>query len=617
MYRNAITPSKLFALVLLVVSIAGAILWVGCLADEDTEAFDRVRLALLAATLSSFILSILFLRRAKWARRAASILLHMLILALAGLFLLAISMAETPTEAGAVLSITVLSGGLLFAAILALHSEAMKRDLGGDATSPPRPHPHRRKFIFGAIGCVLLLGALAAWRIVPLLVAKPTIGVDYLAQANQANRPSGYDPNQNAAPHYERLFSIFVPIPETLNGVWKSWPADLEPNEYRALEDWGPLNEPALPALARAARCPYWWCEMTSSSDAMSGIEVPHTQQVRECAWAAVLLAKFKAHQGDVDGAMRLLLDVYAMGVHRAEGGTLLEQLTGVAVCKLVYDALLVILERCEVDKAPLERTLLALAPRMSRINVPRFSEVERLYGLDCVQHLFTDDKKGDGKLIPERLYTTKKDRLPFLTSPISYLEAVRICLTHPGRRETARLFERYFAFAPELARQTPWELHVEGTSYEERLSELLHGNYSLLDGLAGIGPCIRVGWRSKVTGEATMTVLAALLYKAREGRLPESLKQLVDAGLLSRFPMDPYSESTLVYRVTTDGFTLYSLGEDFVDDGGSPCDWADETGGDHVFWPVPKPKDFEEEFRLMYEREVQEGNDAESREQN
>lgn len=66
---------------------------------------------------------------------------------------------------------------------------------------------------------------------------------------------------------------------------------------------------------------------------------------------------------------------------------------------------------------------------------------------------------------------------------------------------------------------------------------------------------------------------------------------------------------------VTRDGFTLYSVGEDFVDDGGSPCEWADEAGGDRVFWPVAKPKDIEEELRLMYEREVQEGNDAESRE--
>ncbi len=29
------------------------------------------------------------------------------------------------------------------------------------------------------------------------------------------------------------------------------------------------------------------------------------------------------------------------------------------------------------------------------------------------------------------------------------------------------------------------------------------------------------------------------------------------------------------------------SVGEDFVDNDGSPCEWADEAGGDQVFRPI------------------------------
>jgi hypothetical protein len=606
-------PSKLFALILLILSATGAILWVGCLVDTETPAFDRVGLALLGGTLSSFVLSILFLRRAKWARRAASILLHMLILALLVALLLALPMAETATETATIISMGFLAAGLLFAGILGLNSEAMKRDLAGDAPLAPRTHPHRRKFILATVGCLLLLGALAAWRIVPLLVAEPTITVDYLAQANQANKPANYDPNQNAAAHYEKLLSEFIPLPEALKEVWKSWPADLEPNEYKALEEWAPLNEPVVAVLTQAAQCPYSWFEMKSSTGALSGIHIPHLGELRDSAWGGVLMAKFRAHQGDVSGAMQLLTDVHMMGVHRTEGGTLLEQLTGLAVCGLVYNALFAILEHCEVDKDLLGRTFQALAPRMAKINVPRFCEVERLYGLDSIQRAFTDNGKGDGRLIPERLYTTKKNRLSLYTFPISYLDAVKICVTHPGRQETTGLSEAYFTYVPELAKQTPWELHTQDTKYEEQLKELLQDNYYLQDGLAAIGQCIRIGWRSKVTGEATMTVLAVFLYEAQEGRLPVSLKQLVDAHLLPRYPMDPYSGAPLVYRVTADGFTLYSVGEDFVDNDGSPCDWADETGGDQVFWPVPKPKDIMDELKSMYDRQSEEGADDES----
>jgi len=227
MYANAITPSKLFGLILLVLSIAGAILWASCLADEEASAFDRVRLALLAGTLTSFILSILFFRRVRWARRAASVLLHVLILALAALFLLAMSMAETLTEAAQVTSVTILIEGLAFAGILGLHSEAMKRDLGAESKPTPRRRLPIRECLLVATGGLAMFLALVAWRIVPLLVAKPTITVDYLTQANQANKPANYDPNRNADSHYERLFSTLVPLPEALKEVWKSWPADL------------------------------------------------------------------------------------------------------------------------------------------------------------------------------------------------------------------------------------------------------------------------------------------------------------------------------------------------------------------------------------------------------
>ncbi len=70
------------------------------------------------------------------------------------------------------------------------------------------------------------------------------------------------------------------------------------------------------------------------------------------------------------------------------------------------------------------------------------------------------------------------------------------------------------------------------------------------------------------------------------EGRLPESLRMLVENGLLPNVPIDPYSGAPLIYKIRGDGFKLYSVGDDFVDDGGVPCEWNDESG-DHVFWPV------------------------------
>ncbi len=57
------------------------------------------------------------------------------------------------------------------------------------------------------------------------------------------------------------------------------------------------------------------------------------------------------------------------------------------------------------------------------------------------------------------------------------------------------------------------------------------------------------------------------------------------------------HSDSPLVYRVTKDGFTLYSVGDDFVDDGGRAWNLGEPLGGeDCVFRPVPKPEEGEGE---------------------
>ena len=93
---------------------------------------------------------------------------------------------------------------------------------------------------------------------------------------------------------------------------------------------------------------------------------------------------------------------------------------------------------------------------------------------------------------------------------------------------------------------------------------------------------------RGRTHGEAVVTVLAVLTYKARNASLPNSLEELVAAGCLREVPMDPYSGKSLAYRVIGDDFTLYSVGRDFTDDGGVHSKWGrGQDGGDQVFWPV------------------------------
>ena len=88
---------------------------------------------------------------------------------------------------------------------------------------------------------------------------------------------------------------------------------------------------------------------------------------------------------------------------------------------------------------------------------------------------------------------------------------------------------------------------------------------------------------------------MAIIRYQQDMGNLPESLEVLQKSEYLKQIPIDPYSDEPLVYKVTDDGFMLYSVGENFIDDGGKQGilesgrvkRWIDN--GDTVFWPIQK----------------------------
>ena len=65
---------------------------------------------------------------------------------------------------------------------------------------PLRPS---KKWVLAAIGLLL---ALLILKIVLFLTAKPKVTVDYVAEYNKIARPQNYDPNDNAAPYYQKAF---------------------------------------------------------------------------------------------------------------------------------------------------------------------------------------------------------------------------------------------------------------------------------------------------------------------------------------------------------------------------------------------------------------------------
>ena len=423
-------------------------------------------------------------------------------------------------------------------------------------------------------------------KILPLLTAKPTIKVNYLAEYNKVTKPADYDPNQNAAPYYKKAFEILTDIPEAIKDNWKDWPADMDDKRLNVLKSWLASNSQAFSYLEQAAQKPFCWNERYGTDDAIFNIELPELSKFPMAVHALSLQAKSNALQGQIELAFTQVIELHQMGLHYSGPLTLVEQLIGIGVSGLAFNTAFAIIDRVEVNSETIVNFQDSLEQQLQKSKHLNFTIGESVYSLDIAQRMFTDDDNGDGSLIPSKLFELDK-RSP-LTPHISYAKAILICLNHPGRRETLKLQKKLYQELDKIVFKTPWQLRQNGTSYQDHVQKLTKGNYYLNDDENSLGRLCEIYQKHKVSGEALVATLAILRYKIDKGNFPVSLQELVLANYINKLPIDPYSEGPLVYKRMDGNFILYSLGADFDDDGGMSSKWGEgEQGGDQVFWPI------------------------------
>ena len=67
---------------------------------------------------------------------------------------------------------------------------------------------------------------------------------------------------------------------------------------------------------------------------------------------------------------------------------------------------------------------------------------------------------------------------------------------------------------------------------------------------------------------EVAQTAIAAQKYKKNTGSLPKNLTDLTPK-YLKELPIDPFDGKPLRYKKSEKGFTIYSIGENKIDEGG------------------------------------------------
>lgn len=458
------------------------------------------------------------------------------------------------------------------------------------------------------IGIVILYIII---RVVFLMAGTPNITTDYAIWLNElvrAKRPE----KLNAQIYYNKAVELFVERPpiisnKRIHSSSSHWLADFNDLEIKCLANWLNDNQPAFEMLRQGASKPYYW--LTYSSDdtelVSSGVLEQAGSNLRGSSyWQAAVMHNimkpqaeyrkiaramsdnilYEANNRHINVALNDCIVLQEFSVHLQGKGLLIEQLVGIAIEALSHDRFFAILGKIDVTSDVLkdfhEQFVEHCYDRDEVINL----EAEKAFWYDLIQHGFTDDGKGGGRVLRKGLPLVVGDWKQSVWGFFSW--------NYPDRREVTRTIDEYFYKIEQLLEKAPWQLR-DSDNYAEELSGVGDKCYMLKILWPAHGRIGELVWRLKTHRTALLTVLAVLQYHKDKQQYPKHLEELITAGYLKRLPADPYSGKPLVYKKTDANFILYSLGLNFKDDDGQVFKddkgkikkWAEE--GDWVFWPV------------------------------
>lgn len=251
----------------------------------------------------------------------------------------------------------------------------------------------------------------------------------------------------------------------------------------------------------------------------------------------------------------------------------------------------------------------------------------ERIWFLDGVQRMYSDDGHGNGRLTSAGIY---RGELAGLRRP--YLSLLRVGMPPLQSALTARRldmvheFDRIMSSREAWARLPLWQRTAERTRAAQEERELSKSGFWRLryHHIAILSPSLyydslRVE-RLTQRRDAVLAAIALELYRRKHGTWPETLDSLVP-GFLPSVPPDRFDGEPLRYRLVNGRPLLYSVGADYDDDEGRPpVARRPHTAESLATWWRPRelveglktgkrpPMYTEEEFQSAMKREVPDG---------
>lgn len=455
------------------------------------------------------------------------------------------------------------------------------------------------------------------------LTVQPNPSIDYAKQMQGLsidNQPKG----ANGWPFLVDAISILEKIEESLHegdapiGYFSYFDFDII---YEADADQSEVtklhitleqlrSEDVFDLLAQAAVCSnIVGPPRRSDTGPLLSMLLPETRLIRMLAYARIASLYLAVLDGDSAETVHALDETLLLARALSYQPLLVEQLIGQHIAVEVSTRLRDAISQKDLDQQTLSQLIDSYRRHLPLGSLTIGIESQRLLFHDTIQYLYSDNGRGNGRLLFSQLDDVGimdiGDISDMSWSPFGGRESFPAIANVAGiafadRKETAGVIDRYFDASIRHAEMSR-EQRLADPFDEQEFYQKLNWQHPVLKLL--LFPMTRViderdGVECQIAG--TILMLSIEQYRASSGHYPGSLTDLIPA-ILDELPRDPYSADGFIYckvseNMESAGYLLYSVGADGVDNGASmsaedPSDAFSADSNDGLDYVFNKPR--------------------------
>jgi hypothetical protein len=401
-------------------------------------------------------------------------------------------------------------------------------------------------------------------------------------------------------PTLERGRELLKPV---LRGAWKA-------DQHPLIADWLKRNEKPLALVIEATKRSHYFNPLVPKRTSKGTLGVisarlPTMQPCREMANALIARSMLNLGTGKAEDAWQDLIACHRLAQMLGRGGCSIELLVGFAINEATLPANLAYVSHAGVSLEQVRRSLddLKRIPPMATV-AEKMDTGERFLFLDIIMNFNRYGITYSEAVGKELIADDSDSQADALLNSIDFDHSLRM-----GNQ----LFDDVVTALQERDRTTRRrrlaDLHLRLAGQEERLT----GKKSLADMIQTSNQSAEE--KSRLIGELLSTMFApgfirlqasadrleqrgrnlqlafALAAYHREiGSYPNQLEVLIPK-YLDQLPTDLYSGQKLLYRLTDDGYLLYSVGPNGQDDEERSSEDVPKGDDIRVRMPLPEPQ--------------------------